>query len=107
MDKTSVNPRLPYVVNVDPMIRDLVPDYLRNRHAELPRLADALKANDFKALRQAGHNLRGSGTGYGLPPISEIGGRIEDAAQAQDREALTAALDDLRLFLDAVKLPPA
>lgn len=107
MDKTRVNPKAPYVVAVDPLIRELVPDYLRNRRLDLPRIAQALAAADFKTLQQIGHNMHGSGAGYGLPPVSEIGGRIEQAAQTQDRAALQAAADDLQLFLDAVKLPPS
>lgn len=107
MDKTGINPKVPYVVAADPLVRELVPGYLRNRVQDLPRLAEALAAGDFAQLRQIGHNLRGSGAGYGLPPISDLGGRIEDAAQAQDRAALTAAIEDLRAFLELVKLPPA
>ncbi|MGH8481556.1 MAG: Hpt domain-containing protein [Nevskiaceae bacterium] len=53
-----------------------------------------------------GHNLRGSAGAYGLPPLTEIGGRIEDAALKQDLAALAPAIAEMRRFLQAVKVPP-
>ena len=38
--------------------------------------------------------------------ISEFGKQIEEAADAQDLERLNAAVNDLREFLETVKLPP-
>jgi HPt (histidine-containing phosphotransfer) domain-containing protein len=100
-----MNPQSPYVVQVDPLIAPLVPGYLENRAKDLQRIADALAARDFAALRKLGHNMRGSAGAYGLPPLSEIGGRIEAAALASDAAALGAALEDLRQFLQNVRLP--
>jgi len=106
MKDTTVNPKSPYVAKIDPLIAPLLPDYLRNRQKDLQRLQEALGGKDFAILRKLGHNMRGSAGAYGLPPLSEIGGRIEDAAQAQDAGPIGAALDDMRLFLQTVKLTP-
>jgi HPt (histidine-containing phosphotransfer) domain-containing protein len=105
MKDTTVNPKIPYLVQADPLVRPLVPDYLKNRANDVQRLKDALAAKDFPVLRKIGHNMRGSAGAYGLPPLSEIGGRIEDAALAQDAGAIAAALEDMRQFLDVVKMP--
>lgn len=106
MKNTTINPQMPFVVKVDPLVAPLVPEYLRNREKDLPRLQEALAAQDFATLRRLGHNMRGAAGAYGLPPLSEIGARIEDAAQARDAGPIGAALDDLRLFLQTVKLAP-
>jgi len=106
MKDTSVNPRLPYIVKADPLLMPLIPEYLVNRGKDLQTLLDALTRNDFAVLRKLGHNMRGSAGAYGLPPLSEIGARIEDAAQAQDAGAIGPALEDLKVFLQRVKLPP-
>lgn len=105
-DQTGINPRVPFVVKADPLLQPLIPDYLNNRRLDLQRLADALARRDFAALRKTGHDMAGSGGAYGLPPISDLGRRIEDAAVAGDAAAVAAARDDLRVFLDTVKLPP-
>ena len=106
MKDTTINPKAPWVVNVDPLIAPLVPNYLKNRATDLQRLTEALAGRDFATLRKAGHNMRGSAGAYGLPPLSEIGARIEDAALAQDAGPIGTALDDMRLFLQTVKLAP-
>jgi HPt (histidine-containing phosphotransfer) domain-containing protein len=106
MNNTNDNPHSPYVVKVDPIVAPLVPDYLKNRATDLQRLTEALAARDFAVLRKVGHNIRGSAGAYGLPPLSAIGARIEDAAQAQDAAPIGPALDDMRLFLQNVKFVP-
>jgi HPt (histidine-containing phosphotransfer) domain-containing protein len=106
MKDTTVNPKSPYVVKVDPIVAPLVPGYLKNREKDLQRLQEALAAKDFPTLRKLGHNMRGSAGAYGLPPLSEIAGRIEDAAQKQDAGPIGPALDDMRLFLQTVKFAP-
>ena len=94
----------PYLVQVDPLIAPLVPGYLENRAKDVQRITDFLAAGDFAALRKLGHNVKGSAGAYGLAPLSEIGSRIEVAAQAADAGAIGAALEDLRRFLQSVKL---
>jgi HPt (histidine-containing phosphotransfer) domain-containing protein len=95
-----------YLVRVDPLVLPLVPGYLNNRAGDLEKLRAALAAKDFAVLRKLGHNMRGSAGAYGLPPLSEIGTRIEAAALQQDPAPIGAALDDMQQFLKAVKLAP-
>ena len=95
----------PYVIQVPAVIAPLVPEYLRNREKDVETMQALLAAGDFAQLRRLGHNLRGSAGAYGLPPLSEIGGRIETAALAADAGAIAAALEDLKLFLQNVRLP--
>ena len=94
-----------YVVQADPLVLPLVPDYLKNRANDVQRLRAALAAADFGVLRKIGHNMRGSAGAYGVPPLSEIGGRVEDAALKRDAAAIAAAVDDMERFLQGVKMP--
>ena len=102
--KNKTNPQTPYVVQVDPLIAPLVPGYLKSRGEDVPRIAGLLAAKDFTALRKLGHNMRGSAGAYGLAPLSELGTRIEAAAQASDGAAIGAALDEMSRFLQNVKV---
>jgi CheY-like chemotaxis protein len=61
-----------------------VPDYIVNRRHDLVLLAAALRSRDLPAARVIGHGMKGSGTGYGFPAISEIGNRIEQCAAGRD-----------------------
>ena len=95
-----------YVVQADPLVLSLVPDYLKNRANDVQRLRAALAAADFGLLRKIGHNMRGSAGAYGVPPLSEIGGRIEDAALKQDGAVIAGAVEEMERFLKIVKMPP-
>lgn len=94
-----------YVVQAEPLVLPLVPDYLKNRANDVLRLRAALETGDFPLLRKIGHNMRGSAGAYGVPPLSVIGGRIEDAALKQDAGAIAPAVDELEQFLKVVKMP--
>jgi len=94
-----------FVVQADPLVLPLVPDYLKNRANDVQRLRAAIAAGDFGVLRKIGHNMRGSAGAYGVPPLSEIGGRIEDAALKRDTAAIAGAVEDLEGFLQVVKMP--
>ena len=105
-EPTGKNPTVPFIVEVHPRMRPLIPEYLKNRVDDLQRLADGIERKDFDALRMLGHNMAGSGGGYGLPPVSDLGRQIEDAAIAGDVARLRGATQALKSFLATVKLPP-
>ena len=94
-----------YIVQADPLVLPLVPDYLKNRANDVQRLRAALAAGDLPLLRKIGHNMRGSAGAYGIPPLSDIGGRIEDAALKQDAAAIAPVVDELEQFLKTVRMP--
>jgi hypothetical protein len=56
-----------------------------------------LEASDFPAMRMTGHKIKGTGSGYGFPVLTELGAAIEDAALEQNVTVLRdkiAALDE-------------
>jgi HPt (histidine-containing phosphotransfer) domain-containing protein len=92
------------IIKVDAELADILPAYLKRRREELPRLPALLGAGDFQALAVIGHQLRGSGGGYGLDPLTGIGERMEKSARAKDRAALEAQAAELGAFLDELQL---
>lgn len=93
------------VADTDPAIRMLLPDYVANRRADLELMQRALEDKDAATLRRLGHNLKGSGAAYGLPPVSALGRRIETAALAFAFAELRELRDRLEVLvrdLDAV-----
>jgi HPt (histidine-containing phosphotransfer) domain-containing protein len=88
---------------VDPSLEDLIPGYLEKRRQDLPTLAEALAAGDYKTVRRLGHNLKGTGSGYGFKVISEIGAQIEEAAKLEDRTAIHDKVEELTRYLFCVE----
>jgi CheY-like chemotaxis protein len=81
-------------------VEELVPGYLRNRRADLLVLRVALKRHDYNAIRVLGHNMKGSGAGYGFPPIGAIGNRLERAAKAEASREIETEIAALTDYLD-------
>jgi HPt (histidine-containing phosphotransfer) domain-containing protein len=91
-------------VQVSKDIEVLVPRYLDRRHKEIVTFRAALSSGDFEALRIGGHSLKGSGGGYGFEMLTQIGSRIEKAAQQKDAPAIEAAIADYADYMARVEV---
>ena len=78
----------PIVITCKKELEPLIPRYVARRREEVASLRAKLDARDFEGLRIIGHSLKGSGGGFGFWALSDIGGRIEQAAVAADAAAL-------------------
>ena len=78
----------------------LVPKYLADCHARVADVLQAIGHGDFERVAQHAHNLRGSGTSFGFPPITELGGRLEDAASVRDTAQLQREAAALQRYLE-------
>ncbi len=97
------NPKI--TVHVDASLKDLAVNYLANRRRDIGVITEALKRGDYEPIRAIGHNIKGTGAGYGFDFISEIGDGLEQAAPQGDAAAiskLTTELADYLRRLDVV-----
>jgi CheY-like chemotaxis protein len=85
-------------------LEDLIPGYLANRRHDLLSLAEAVNRGDLRAARSIGHGMKGSGTGYGFPAISEIGRSIEQCAATEDADGILHQVSSLEEFLSRVEV---
>jgi HPt (histidine-containing phosphotransfer) domain-containing protein len=85
-------------------IEELIPGYLRNRHADLHALAEALGRGDYDAMRIVGHNMKGTGSGYGFAEISNIGKDLEAAAKERSDDGLRGQISNLSEFLNRMQV---
>lgn len=90
------------LVEIDPIVRGLLPGYVARRREELGTLNDLLSEKRYEELQLIGHNLSGSGGAYGLPGLTDIGRAIEKAASGGDHEGLTRQLMSMAEYLDRV-----
>jgi len=84
----------------------LLPGYLQNRRIDLHSLGAALEKNDYGAIQVVGHQMKGSGTGYGFPALSGIGRRLELAAKEGTSAGVRAEVSALADYLDRVEIVP-
>lgn len=84
---------------------DLVPEYLTERRAEARDLEEMLAGGKFGEIRTIAHNLKGSGSSYGFPGLTELGEQLTIAARVGDRTAAEAVVVNLRVLLERLKPP--
>lgn len=83
-------------------VRALIPKYLASKPAQIEEARNCLASKDFDGIQRFGHNLRGTGTGYGFPRIGEIGKEIEQAAVKCDETTIARELEALYEFVTHV-----
>lgn len=89
-------------VEVEADLEDLIPGYLGNLAKNLDKIDEALQGSDFETSRVLGHNMKGSGGGYGFDYISEMGKKIESASKESDASPVQEAVAALRDYLERV-----
>jgi HPt (histidine-containing phosphotransfer) domain-containing protein len=87
---------------VDSGLAELVPGFLENRRRDVEAIAAALAQADYENVRILGHNMKGSGAGYGLNRITEIGASLEKAAGRRDPEEIRAWAAELARYLNGL-----
>ena len=67
-------------LNVEPVLKELVPGFLENRRRDLERMRQALRAGDLAAIRDVGQNIRCFSRVYGIDELTALGEEIRCAA---------------------------
>lgn len=89
-------------VEVTRDLEDIVPGYLERLVGTVARLETLLAAGDFAEVKKLGHNLKGSGGGYGFAQITRLGAVIEDAAKAENASSAGTGIAELKDFASRV-----
>ncbi|HEY2662448.1 MAG TPA: PAS domain S-box protein [Caulobacteraceae bacterium] len=87
-------------------LAERTPAYLQNCRQNVLDMDGALDRSDFEAVVIIGHNLRGSGGGFGFQTITEIGAALERAADSADTPATRKFVKDLSTYLDRLESRP-
>lgn len=80
-----------------------IPAYLENCRHNVTVMREALDRTDFEAVTILGHNLRGSGGGFGFQAITDFGAGLEQASEDVDLDGARKLLSDLSSYLDSVE----
>ncbi len=94
----------PIEVTISARLKEIMPIYLQRRRADLKSLRTAADAMDYSSIQTIGHMMKGSGAGYGLQRVSELGAAIEAAADAHEAGAVKSATSALEEYLDALQI---
>ena len=86
-------------VHVDSRLREILPAYLERQREAAGALSISIERGDYDSIGVIGHKLKGSGAGYGLDRLSQIGAALEESATALDDARIREASRQLEDFL--------
>ena len=92
------------IVTVDRDLEPIVPRYFELQRQGLSELRRAVAGNNAEAARLMGHKMKGTGTSYGFPQLTEMGAAIERAALAGDLDEAARLGEAVAEFLDNVRV---
>jgi signal transduction histidine kinase/DNA-binding response OmpR family regulator len=92
---------------VSERVLKLVPQYLGAKRKQIEEARASLISRDFAPIRRFGHNLKGTGRGYGFPAIEAMGREIESAAVEANVDRIAHQLDALLRFVNHASLANA
>jgi CheY-like chemotaxis protein len=94
------------VVGIDPDIQDLVPRFLENQKSNVSLILELAASGDFDSARRIGHNMKGTGKGYGFDVISGLGYSNEQAAARAAADEVEKLANELSRYLASVQWQP-
>ena len=91
-------------VPIDSSLKELTEKYLANRLRDMAAIRVALAQYNFETIRAIGHNIKGTGSGYGFDFISKIGDELEQAALRADVATITSLTSELTDYIKRLKV---
>lgn len=91
-------------LTLDSDLEPLIPGYLERRQEDLATLQSAISDGDFSVIQGIGHNLKGSGAGYGFDDITDIGDGLELAGKASDAANAMSLVQRLGEYLQSLDI---
>ena len=91
-------------LKVEPVLKELVPDFLENRRRDLERMRQALRAGDLSAIRDVGQNIRCFSRVYGFDELTALGEEIRCAADECSTLRIVHLQGQLADYLSRVEL---
>jgi signal transduction histidine kinase/CheY-like chemotaxis protein len=103
-DRVQVSVESQIQVSIEPWLKPVVGGYLEKRRGDIVKLREALDRRDFDTIRTLGHQMSGTGGGYGFDPITEIGAELEESALSSDSAKIRIGIEKLDQYLRAVRV---
>jgi len=94
----------PVPLKIEPWLKAVAPGYLEKRRSDVPALRAAVDHGDFATVRTLGHQMSGTGAGFGFDRITEVGAALEHAALEKDVPAMKTQVEALDEYLRTVEI---
>lgn len=93
-----------FQVTVDADLEPIMDRYFAIQQKELSLMDEAIVDGDAKTLSRLGHKLKGTGTSYGFPRLTELGLAIENAGKDEDLPKAQELISQARNYIENVEV---
>ena len=93
-----------FVAYVDSDLTGLIPGFLENRRKDARAIMGGVEQKDFEIIRDLGHDMKGTGGGYGFDAITDIGRALEQAAKDENPTEILKLAKELATYLERVQI---
>ena len=91
-------------IEIEEDLRDLVPNFLEHKRADLGTIRTAINQKDYATISQIGHKMKGEGGSFGFDGVTALGSVLEQAALNKDLVSANHTLDELAQYLDSIEV---
>ncbi|MFT8352635.1 Hpt domain-containing protein [Clostridium saccharoperbutylacetonicum] len=92
------------IVHVNIELEDLIPNFLKNRAAEINSLKEAVVNSNFEDIKFLSHSLKGTAGGYGFDQLSLLAKEIELASMNKFLEEIEKLVIELQQHFDNIEI---
>ena len=92
------------VAHVDSDLKELIPGFIENRWQDTHVIVACVELKDYETIRGLGHDMKGSGGGYGFDTITDIGRSLEQAAKDENPTEILKLAKGLITYLEVVEI---
>ncbi len=100
----SDNPGDEIVVRLDPLIKDIVADFLQHRKENASAISNALENSDFETIRDIGHDIEGTAGAFGFKEMGLIGRSLQQAARESSFADVKSLAEELTSYLERLRV---
>jgi HPt (histidine-containing phosphotransfer) domain-containing protein len=101
-NKKPIDPIPSDLVRANANFEDLVQTFVDGLGQRIHTMEQALNKGDVDALKQAAHQLKGTGGGHGYAILSEMAAQMEQDTVNGDLDAVRQDLDELKIIVSRV-----
>ncbi len=96
--------RGPIIELIDPDLETLMERFIDSSNKDLEAMRSALALGDLETLIRLGHTAKGTGYGYGMRGMGDLGMVIETAAKCGAVEQCRQGIDQMAHYLANVTI---
>ncbi len=93
-----------HTVIIEKDLKEIVTIFIQSRREDIKNIEMLLDEGDFDAIKKIGRSMKGVCGGHGLDFVSEIGRRIEQKSDQNDRVSVQILTKMLEEYLNHIQI---